>query len=74
MSNIINILTIFFSHFFYIVISYIFPENFSEIHQLSKEFKDINVYLNFNYFHQLTFTCYKKTNDVSIYRIISAVF
>ena len=35
MSNIINILTIFFSHFFYIVISYIFPENFSEIHQLS---------------------------------------
>ena len=62
-----------FSVTFNIIISYIFPK---KIHKNSSSLSgDMNFYFfGINYFcHFLdffTFTCYKKTNDISIYMIV----
>ena len=60
-----------------IIISYIFPENFIEIYQVSQKiwvFISLILIIFVNILDIFTFTCYKATNDVSIYQKISAVF
>ena len=62
---------------FNIIICYNFPENFIEIHQVSQKlwiFTSSILTILANFLDIFTFTCYKKSNDVSIYKIISAVF
>ena len=51
-----------------IIISYIFPKTFIE-----KVFS-IRFYLFSSIFFIFVFTCYKKTNNVSIFNLVSAVF
>ena len=60
-----------------IIISYIFSENFIEIHQVSQKIwiftsSILTIFVNFLDF--FTFTCYRKANDVRSYKIIVAVF
>ena len=62
---------------FNIIISYIFPEYFIEIHQDSQKIwifisSILTIFINFLDF--LGFTCYKNTNDVIICDTILAVF
>ena len=62
---------------FNIILSFIFPENFTKTHQVSQKIwilisSILTIFVNFLDF--FTFICYKKTNDGSIYNIISAVF
>ena len=62
---------------FNIILSYIFSESFIAIYQVSQKILIctsliLTIFVNFlGYF---TFTCHKKNNEVSIYKIISAVF
>ena len=62
---------------FNIIISYIFPEYFIETYQDSQKIlifisSILTIFIIFLDF--LDFTCYKNTNDVSIYDTILAVF
>ena len=61
---------------FNIIVSYIFPENLTEILEVSR---DINFYfVDFNYLRELFFIflhlLLTKTNDVSIFTILSVIF
>ena len=59
------------------IMCYNFPENFIEIHQVSQKlgiFTSSILTIVVSFFYIFTFTCYKKFNDISIYKVISAVF
>ena len=58
---------------FNITISYIFPENFIEISQVTQKiWRFFSFNIDFSDF--LTFPYWRKTNDVSIYELMSAFF
>ena len=61
---------------FNIIISYIFPKHFIETHQVSQKLWIFtsSIWTIFVNFWVFTFTCYKKINDGSIYKIMSGVF
>ena len=61
---------------FNIIVSYIFAENFTEISRLSEDmnFHFFDFLLIFQFFGFFTFTWYKKTNDISICKIIPVLF
>ena len=59
------------------IICYNFPEIFIEIHQVSQKlwiFTSSILTILAKFLDIFTLTCYKKSNDISIYKIISAVF
>ena len=54
-----------------------FPENVIEIHQVSQRLSIFTysiLTISVNFLDIFTFTCYKKPNDVSVYKIISTAF
>ena len=62
---------------FSIIIKHIFPEDFIEIRQFVQKIWiiSLSILANFiNFLDFLTFPCYKETNDVGLYQMMSAFF
>ena len=56
------------------IISYIFLKNFIEIHEVCPKIWIFTSLISTIFLNFFNFTCYKKANNVSICKIISAVF